>query len=90
MQTLLAGLRGYKRMKDTENRGGRPVNRPAWMGARTRRLKRLTGKRTWYKMKPKYTDKKNKDDHRQRNKESHLNEKPDDDLIIYDSYNKCF
>ena len=47
-EVMIAGLRGYSRMEKDH----RPINRPGWMGQKTRRLKKLTGKNIWYK-KPK-------------------------------------
>ena len=32
--------------------GIRPINRPGWMGARGRRLRKLVGSKTWFKKKP--------------------------------------
>ena len=49
LEVLLAGLRGFKKMESDERNGVRPINRPSWVGARSRRLKKLTGKRTWFR-----------------------------------------
>ena len=38
-------------MEEEEQRGVRPINRPGHIGARTRRLKKLIGKKEWYKNK---------------------------------------
>ena len=43
LEMLLSGLCGYQRMVEDEENGVRPVNRPGWMGQRTRRLKKLVG-----------------------------------------------
>ena len=51
MEVLISGLRGYKRMERDVESGKRPINRPEWMGVRGRRLKRLIGNKTWFKMK---------------------------------------
>ena len=50
-EVLISGLRGFERMRKDEEEGKRPVNRPEWMGSRTRRLRRLIGNKTWYKKK---------------------------------------
>ena len=44
MQVLVTGMRGFRRM-ETDQKAGK---RPEWMGERGRRLKKLTGCRTWY------------------------------------------
>ena len=45
MEILVAGLRGYRKMERDEIEGIRPINRFGWMGSRTRRLKKLVGKK---------------------------------------------
>ena len=49
LEVLVSGLKGYKRMKKDEQEGRRLINRPEWVGNRARRIKKLVGKKTWYK-----------------------------------------
>ena len=50
-RVLVAGMKGYQRMVETEEKGGRQVNRPRWEGATERRFKKLGAKANWYKKK---------------------------------------
>ena len=48
---LEAACRGYERMIGNQIRGTQPVNRPESFGRKSRRLKKITGKSTWFKVK---------------------------------------
>ena len=50
-KTLDAVTRGYARMINKEIQGIQPINRPESLGRNARRLKRLTGKSSWFKKK---------------------------------------
>ena len=52
----MSGLRGYKRMVEDEKAGKRLVNRPEWVGRRTRRIRKIMGKSNWFKKKNKTRD----------------------------------
>ena len=51
---MISGLRGYKKMCDTEDSGGRKVNRTRKDGANARRVRKVIGKTNWYKEKKKF------------------------------------
>ena len=53
---LEAAAKGYARMVTAEMKDGSPINRPEKSGRKARRVKRLTGKSTWFKRKPKGQD----------------------------------
>ena len=44
------GMRVFKRMESDERIGKRPVNRPDWRGSKTRCLRKLVGKKNWFKV----------------------------------------
>ena len=50
----MSGLRGYRRMCETEDSGGRRINRTRKEGATVRRIKKVVGKTNWYKDRKKY------------------------------------
>ena len=70
-----SGLRGYLRMVRTEMSGGRRVNRPRQDGEHERRMKRLTGKVSWFKTKKRKEDDEggDSDNHHQRRRPSRNN-----------------
>ena len=53
-EIMLSGLRGYRRMVETEKRGGRRVNRARNEGADLRRVKKILGKTEWFRTKKKF------------------------------------
>ena len=46
-------MRGFRKMEEDEIKGLRPINRPGWMGARGRRLRKLIGNKTWFRKRKK-------------------------------------
>ena len=59
-RVLVAGMRGYEKMVETEEKGGRKVNRPRWDGEKERRYRKLGAKASWYKRKSKMPETKYK------------------------------
>ena len=45
LEVLLAGMKGFRKMEKDEADGLTPINRFGRMGSRTRRLRRLVGRR---------------------------------------------
>ena len=48
---LRSATNGYKRMIELELKGETPVNRPAHLGAKSRRVKKILAKSSWFKKK---------------------------------------
>ena len=48
---LTSAAKGYQKMLKSELTGGQPVNRPASVGAKTRRIKKIIAKSSWFKKK---------------------------------------
>ena len=52
-RNLISGLKGWKTKQERSRKTGAPLQRNARESAASRRLKKLTGKATWFKDKPK-------------------------------------
>ena len=55
MEIMLSGLRGYSRMCEVEDSGGRRINRTREERATKRRIQKVIGKTNWFKEGSKYT-----------------------------------